>query len=88
MTDTAKVPRKAEGGKSARRPLVDDDLADQRRSAFQGGTVSSAFPAGEYVHRLRWLRSVPGRVQDGGGTVRCTWTQLDSMAHDPGPAAR
>jgi hypothetical protein len=29
MTDTAKVPRKSEGGKPARRPLVDDDLADQ-----------------------------------------------------------
>jgi putative transposase len=29
MTDTAKVPRKSEGGKPARRPLVDDELADQ-----------------------------------------------------------
>src|ERR1700722_45333 len=29
MTDTAKVPRKSEGGNPARRPLVDDDLADQ-----------------------------------------------------------
>ena len=29
MTDTAKVPRKAEGGRPGRRPLVDDDLADQ-----------------------------------------------------------
>ena len=29
MTDTAKVPRKAEGGRPARRPLVDDELADQ-----------------------------------------------------------
>lgn len=29
MTDTAKVPRDAEGGKPGRRPLVDDDLADQ-----------------------------------------------------------
>ena len=29
MTDTAKVPRNAEGGRPARRPLVDDELADQ-----------------------------------------------------------
>ena len=29
MDDTAKVPRKPEGGKPARRPLVDDELADQ-----------------------------------------------------------
>jgi transposase-like protein len=29
MDDTAKVPRKPEGGKPPRRPLVDDELADQ-----------------------------------------------------------
>ena len=29
MTDTAKVPRKTEGGRVGRRPLVDDELADQ-----------------------------------------------------------
>src|SRR3984957_6422523 len=29
MTDTAKVPRNAEGGRPGRRPLVDDELADQ-----------------------------------------------------------
>src|ERR1700722_12250303 len=29
MDDTAKVARKSEGGKPARRPLVDDELADQ-----------------------------------------------------------
>jgi hypothetical protein len=29
MTGTAKVPRNAEGGRPGRRPLVDDDLADQ-----------------------------------------------------------
>jgi hypothetical protein len=29
MQDTAKVPRKPDGGKPARRPLVDDELADQ-----------------------------------------------------------
>ena len=29
MTDTAKVPRNTEGGRPGRRPLVDDDLADQ-----------------------------------------------------------
>ncbi len=36
----------------------------------------------------RWLSGVPGRVQDGGGTVRCSWTQLDLMGHDPEPAPR
>jgi transposase-like protein len=29
MTETAKVPRNAEGGRPGRRPLVDDELADQ-----------------------------------------------------------
>jgi hypothetical protein len=29
MTETAKVPRKSEGGRPGRRPLVDDELADQ-----------------------------------------------------------
>ena len=29
MTDTAKVPRNTEGGRPGRRPLVDDELADQ-----------------------------------------------------------
>jgi hypothetical protein len=36
----------------------------------------------------RWLSGVPGRVQDGSGAVRCSWTQLDLMAHDPKPASR
>ena len=30
MTETAKVPRNTEGGRPGRRPLVDDELADQR----------------------------------------------------------
>jgi hypothetical protein len=29
MNDTSTVPRKPEGGKPARRPLVDDELAGQ-----------------------------------------------------------
>ena len=29
MSDTAMVPRKRDGGPAARRPLVDDELADQ-----------------------------------------------------------
>jgi hypothetical protein len=36
----------------------------------------------------RWLSGMPGRVQDGGGTVRCSWTQLDVTGHDPEPASR
>ncbi len=36
----------------------------------------------------RRLSGVPGRVQDGSGTVRCSWTQLDLMGHDPKPASR
>jgi hypothetical protein len=36
----------------------------------------------------RWLSSVPGRIQDGSGTVRCSWTQLDLVGHDPEPAPR
>jgi hypothetical protein len=29
MTDTAKVPRKRDGGGPGRRPLIDEELADQ-----------------------------------------------------------
>ena len=36
----------------------------------------------------QWLSGVPSRVQDGSGTVRCSWTQLDLMAHDPKPGSR
>jgi hypothetical protein len=36
----------------------------------------------------RRLSGVPGRVQDGSGTMRCSWTQLDLMGHDPKPASR
>jgi hypothetical protein len=36
----------------------------------------------------RRLSGVPGRVQDGTGAVRCSWTQLDLMGHDPEPASR
>src|ERR1035438_4078259 len=36
----------------------------------------------------RRLSGVPGRVQDGGGMVRCSWTRLDLVGHDPKPASR
>ena len=48
---------------------------------FRPGSTGSA-AAG------RWLRGVPGRVQDGSGTMRCSWTQLDLMGHDPELASR
>jgi hypothetical protein len=59
------------------------------RSDFQGWEVSGTCPVwpGEYGHRLR-LSGVPGRVQDGSGAVRCSWTQLDLMGHDPKPVPR
>ena len=38
--------------------------------------------------RCGWrLSGVPGRVQDGSGAVRCSWTQLHLMGHDPKPAS-
>ena len=35
----------------------------------------------------RRLSSAPGRVQDGSEVVRCGWTQLDLMGHDPKAAS-
>jgi hypothetical protein len=35
----------------------------------------------------RRLSDVPGRVQDGGGTMRCSRTQLDFMGRDPKDAS-
>src|ERR1035438_10198324 len=45
-------------------------------------TMQIGFP------RCESIRRVPGRVQDGSGTMRCSWTQLDLMGHDPEPASR
>jgi hypothetical protein len=62
-----------------------------RRPGFQGGTVSGACPAGGVRPSAaagRRLSGVPGRVQDGSGTMRCSRTQLDLMGHDPKPASR
>jgi hypothetical protein len=49
MTDTAKVPRKSEGGKPARRPLVDDELADQLLGKAQA-------EGAELLDGLLWAR--------------------------------
>ena len=45
MTDTAKVSRKSEGGKPDRRPLVDDDLADQLLGKAQAEGAELLGPA-------------------------------------------
>ena len=65
-----------------------------RRSDFQGGTVSAGIRrmSGRGVRASAaaglWLSRVPGWVQDGSGTMRCNWTQLDLMGLDPKPASR
>jgi hypothetical protein len=46
MTETAKVPRNAEGGRPGRRPLVDDELADQLLGKAQAGGVELLGPDG------------------------------------------
>jgi hypothetical protein len=61
------------------------------RSDFQGGTLSGECPAGGVRASAaagRRLSGVPGRVQDGSGTMRCSRTQLDLIGHDPEPASR
>ena len=37
------------------------------------------------ITKCGWSTS---RVQDSRGAVRCSWTQLDLMEHDPKPALR
>src|ERR1041385_7710469 len=46
MSDTAMVPRKSEGGPPARRPLVDDELADQLLGKAQAEGVELLGPDG------------------------------------------
>src|SRR5215469_10810539 len=46
MDDTAKVPRKPDGGKPDRRPLVDDELADQLLGKAQAEGVDLLGPDG------------------------------------------
>jgi hypothetical protein len=61
------------------------------RSDFKVGHIRRMYGRGEWralPAAGRWLSGVPGRVQDGGGTVRCSRTQLDLMGHDPKPASR
>ena len=63
------------------------------RSDLQGWEVSGTCPVrpGEYGHRLRQASSSaasPAGSRTAVGTVRCSWTQLDLMAHDPKPASR
>jgi hypothetical protein len=53
-----------------------------RHMSCPAGGVRTSAAAG------RWLSGVPGRVQDGSGTMRCSRTQLDLMGHDPKPASR
>ncbi len=46
MTDTAKVPRKRDGGEPGRRPLIDEQLADQLLDKAQAGGVELLGPDG------------------------------------------
>jgi hypothetical protein len=46
MSDTAMVPRKSEGEPSARRPVVDDELADQLLGQAQAEGVELLGPDG------------------------------------------
>jgi len=46
MSDTSTVPRKPDGGKPARRPLVDDELADQLLGKAQAEGVELPGPDG------------------------------------------
>ena len=47
-------------------------------------------PSGEYGHGCAQADDSAAcpTVQDGSGTVRCSWTQLDLMGRDPEPASR
>ena len=63
------------------------------QSDLPGWEVSGTCPVrpGEYGHRLRQAGG-SAACQAGSrtavGTVRCSWTQLDLMGHDPKPASR
>ena len=46
MTNTAKVPRNAEGGRPGRRPLIDDELADQLLGQAQSEGAELLGPEG------------------------------------------
>src|SRR5947208_6327580 len=46
MQDTAMVPRKPDGGSSGRRPLVDEELADQLLGKAAAGGVELLGPDG------------------------------------------
>jgi len=46
MQDTAKVPRKSDADRSARRPLIDEELADQLLGKAQTEGVELLGPEG------------------------------------------
>jgi hypothetical protein len=63
------------------------------RSGLQRWEVSGTCPVrpGEYGHRLRQAggsAACPAGSGTAVGTVRCSWTRLDLMGHDPQPASR
>jgi hypothetical protein len=60
MTDTAKVPRKPEGGKPARRPLVDDDLAAAGLRVEASGEVECVWRYDTLADACRGLLSSAG----------------------------
>jgi hypothetical protein len=76
--------------------LARESLAGVSTMAVQIGfprwdTIRRMYGRGEWRASAaagRWLSGVPGRVQDSSGAVRCSWTQLDFMGHDPKPASR
>jgi hypothetical protein len=77
--------------------LVRESLAEVGKMPVQPGCLRSGrYPAHVLPGRRarasalagRRLSGVPDRVQDGSRTVRCSWTQLDLMGHDPKPASR
>ena len=56
MSDTAMVPRKSDGGPPGRRPLVDDELADQLmgKAAAEGWSCSARTVCCPKSPRPRW----------------------------------
>jgi hypothetical protein len=76
MQDTSTVPRNPDSGKPARRPVVDEQLADELLGKAQKQGVEL---------RLRWAALPAPGLAPTRGAIRNIWQAQDRHARRPHP---
>jgi putative transposase len=79
MQNTAKVPRKADGSRPARRPLFDDELADQPLGKAQSEGVELLGPMGCCPRLPRPSWNGPWLNSRNGATAKTVLTDVGAV---------